>query len=98
MQGRELVCEATAHLHDTGGGGMPTDDQAAQEYRSAYERWQRDLTQLHEVLLDGKPLDPLHRIALLRRESHSKDRYEMARARLIGLPQEEDESSTFPPE
>lgn len=77
---------------------MPADEQAAQEYRAAYERWQRDLTRLHEVLLDGKPLDPLHRIALLRRESHSKDRYEMARARLLGLPQDEDESSTFPPE
>jgi hypothetical protein len=61
---------------------------AAADYRTAYERWARDLAELHAVLLDGRPIDPMHRIALLRRESHSKERYEAARARLLGLPEE----------
>ena len=74
------------------------DEQAVNEYRTAYERWSEDLRRLHEVLLDGKQLDPLHRVALIRRESHSKDRYEAARARLLGLPGGDDESSPFPPE
>jgi len=54
-------------------------------YREAYARWQRDLERLHAVLLDGQPLDPLRRVALLRSESHSHDRYEAARRRFLGL-------------
>ncbi len=64
---------------------MP-DPEAAAAYRAAFDRWMEDLHRLHEVLLDGAPLDPMHRIALLRRESHAKERYEAARARLLGLP------------
>ncbi len=74
------------------------DEQDTREYRAAYERWSADLHQLHAVLLDGKPLDPLHRVALIRRESHSKERYESARAKLLGLPDGGDEDSPFPPE
>jgi hypothetical protein len=77
---------------------MAVDEATAREYRAAYERWTEDLRQLHEVLLDGKPLDPLHRVALLRRESHSKERYEAARAKLFGLPGGEGDGSAFPPE
>jgi hypothetical protein len=62
-----------------------------QAYREAYERWQRDLRRLHEVLLNGKPLDPLHRVALLRSESHSHDRYEAERRKFLGLEPWEDE-------
>ena len=79
-------------------GAVELDETAVQEYRRAYERWTEDLGRLHEVLLDGKPLDPLHRIALLRRESHSKERYEAARAKLLGLPGGVAEESPFPPE
>jgi hypothetical protein len=75
---------------------MAVDEQAAREYREAYERWTQDLRRLHAVLLDGEPLAPLQRVALLRRESHSKERYESARARLFGLP-EEVSDSPFPP-
>ncbi len=57
-------------------------------YRAAFERWMADLRRVHAVLLDGEPLEPLQRIALLRRESHSKERYEQERARLLGLPGE----------
>jgi hypothetical protein len=77
---------------------MALDEHAVSEYRAAWERWSEDLRRLHEVLLDGKPLDPLHRVALLRRESHSKERYEAARSRLLGLPDEDAADSPFPPE
>lgn len=77
---------------------MTPDDQTVREYRAAYERWLQDLTRLHEVLLEGQALDPLRRVALLRQESHSKERYEAARAKLLGLPSAEEASSVFPPE
>jgi hypothetical protein len=61
-----------------------------QAYIDAYARWQRDLERLHAVLLDGADVDPIHRVALLRSESHTHDRYEAARRRLLGLAPEED--------
>jgi hypothetical protein len=67
---------------------MQPDNDRKQAYREAYERWQRDLERLHRVLLDGDPIDPMHRVALLRGESHSHDRYEAARRRLLGLPED----------
>lgn len=63
-----------------------------QAYIDAYERWQRDLTRLHGVLLDGQPLDPMHRVALLRSESHTHDRYEEARQRFLGIGAEPSDS------
>lgn len=78
---------------------MALDERTVAEYRSAYARWAEDLRRLHEVLLEGKPLDPLHRVALIRRESHSKERYEAARAKLLGLPGgDEQPGGVFPPE
>lgn len=77
---------------------VATDEATVQQYRAAFARWSEDLRRLHEVLLDGAPLEPLQRVALLRRESHSKDRYEAARARLLGLPDGDDGDSPFPPE
>ena len=77
---------------------MALDEQTVQEYRAAWERWSEDLRRLHEVLLEGKPLDPLHRVTLLRRESHSKERYEAARSKLLGLPADDESGSPFPPE
>jgi hypothetical protein len=68
-----------------------TETDPKQEYREAYERWQRDLQRLHAALLDGLPLDPMHRVALLRSESHTHDRYEAARRRLLGLAPDLDE-------
>jgi len=71
-----------------------TEADRRQEYREAYSRWQRDLERLHAVLLDGAALDPMHRVALIRSESHSHDRYEAARRRLLGLtPDGDDESA-----
>jgi hypothetical protein len=72
------------------------DEAAAKDYRAAYDAWIGQLQRLHAVLLDGEPLDPMHRIALLRRESHLKERYEEARARFLGLPAEDTATSPFP--
>ena len=78
---------------------MPLDQQSIDDYRSAYARWTADLERLHAVLLDGQELEPLKRVALIRRESHSKERYEAARARLLGLPSPADAGdSLFPAE
>lgn len=76
---------------------MAADEATVQAYRAAWERWRADLEQLHAVLLDGKPLDPMRRIALLRRESHAKERYESARAALLGTPAPDEDDSPFGP-
>ena len=72
------------------------DEQAAKEYRTAFEAWMVQLQRVHAVLLDGEAIDPMHRIALLRRESHLKERYEEARARFLGLPAPGTAESPFP--
>lgn len=78
---------------------MGAAEERSQEYREAYSRWQRDLERLHRVLLAGEAMDAMHRIALLRSESHSFDRYVEARRRLLGLPDAEaGASSPFGPE
>jgi hypothetical protein len=73
------------------------DEQTRQAYRAAYDAWAEHLARVHAVLLDGEAIDPMRRVALLRRESHLKDRYEEARARFLGLPGG-DEARGFPPE
>jgi len=73
------------------------DEQAKQEYRAAYDVWIEALERVHGVLLDGVEMDPMRRIALLRRESHLKDRYDEARAHLLGLPADSGDESPFPP-
>ncbi len=68
---------------------MWTDEEAKQEYRKAYDDWQKQLNDLHEVLLEGKRLDPPRLKGLLNREVRAKERYEAARRRLLGIPEEE---------
>jgi hypothetical protein len=67
---------------------MATEDEKA-AYRDAWEAWQKQLLGLHEVLLDGKRLDPVRLKGLLLRESRAKRRYDAARLRLLGLEDEE---------
>jgi hypothetical protein len=67
---------------------MATEDEKA-AYRDAWEGWQKQLLGLHEVLLDGKRLDPVRLKGLLLRESRAKRRYDAARLRLLGLEDEE---------
>ena len=68
---------------------MATDEEK-QAYRDAYETWQRHLEGLHAFLLDGKPpatgVDlPAAIKGLLNREARSKEKYDEARRRLIGV-------------
>jgi len=60
-----------------------------QEYRDAYEAWQKQLSGLHEVFLDGDRLDPVRLKGLLNRESRAKRRYDRARLRLLGIDEED---------
>ena len=60
-----------------------------QEYRDAYEAWQKQLAELHGIFLDGNHLDPVRMKGLLNRESRAKRRYDGARLRLLGI--EEDD-------
>ncbi len=68
---------------------MATDEEK-QAYREAYATWQRHLEALHDFLLEGKPPAtgvelPAAIKGLLNRESRSKERYDEARRRLIGV-------------
>jgi hypothetical protein len=62
------------------------EGRARERYVRAWERWRADIEALHRVLLDGETMDPLHFVALLRRESKSKAQYEAARVEVLGLP------------
>ena len=56
-----------------------------QEYTESYEAWQRQLREVHRVLLDGERMAPPKLKGLLNREAHAKERYDRARRRLLGL-------------
>ena len=64
------------------------DEETKREYRQAYQAWQAQLLALHRVLLEGQPLEPPKLKGLLNREIRAKERYERARRRLLGLPEE----------
>lgn len=64
---------------------MPSD-QDRQAYREAFEAWSLHLQALHAFLLDGqRPRGPDAIKGLLNREARSKERYEEARRRLLGI-------------
>ena len=65
-------------------GGMATDD-PKQAYREAYEAWQKHLSGVHELLLEGKRLPPEQIKGLLNREARAKAQYDAARERLLGI-------------
>jgi hypothetical protein len=67
---------------------MPEND-IQQEYRDAYEAWQKQLAGLHDVFLDGGRLDPVRLKGLLNRESRAKRRYDRARLHLLGIEEED---------
>jgi hypothetical protein len=60
-------------------------EEAKQKYREAYETWQKQLQELHRVLLDGERLEPPQLKGLLNREVRAKERYDAARQQLLGL-------------
>jgi len=56
-----------------------------QEYIQAYQAWQAQLNEMHKVLLEGQRLEPPKLKAILNREARTKERYDSARRRLLGL-------------
>lgn len=61
------------------------DPERQTEYREAYGAWQKQLTRLHEIFLDGEPLEPPKLKGLLNREARAKQRYDAAREALLGI-------------
>lgn len=61
------------------------DPQRQTEYRDAYDAWQKQLTRLHDIFLDGEPLEPPKLKGLLNREARAKQRYDAARDALLGI-------------
>lgn len=59
------------------------------EYVKSYEEWQKQLQALHRVLLQGEKREPPALKGLLNREARTKERYDRARRRLLGLSAEE---------
>ena len=65
------------------------DDETKAAYRDAYENWQRQLGQLHELLLEEKRIPPIQIKGLLNREARAKHKYDRARLALLGIEGEE---------
>ena len=61
------------------------DPQRQADYRDAYDAWQKQLTRLHDIFLDGEPLEPPKLKGLLNREARAKQRYDAARDALLGI-------------
>jgi hypothetical protein len=66
------------------------DEAAAAEYREAWEAWNKQIEHVHRVFLGDEKLKPDQLKGLLNRESRTKEKYEAARLKLLGL---EDESA-----
>ncbi|KAA0240661.1 MAG: hypothetical protein HUU14_00865 [Dehalococcoidia bacterium] len=65
---------------------MPQADAAtASEYRAALDAWQKHLTRLHDVFLEGAAIEPAALKGLLNREARAWEAYSTARQRLLGL-------------
>lgn len=70
---------------------MLVSEERKREYREAYEDWQKHLQALHRVFFNGERLDAVRLKGLLNREARAKERYDRARARLLGLVSPDDE-------
>ncbi len=64
---------------------MTSDPELRREYLAAYGDWQKQLADLHAVLLEGRRTDPARLKGLLNREARAKERYDLARLRLLGI-------------
>ena len=64
---------------------MTSEPDPKQEYREAYDAWQRQLAGVHDLLLDGNRIPPEQIKGLLNREARAKERYDAARRRLLGI-------------
>ncbi len=61
------------------------DPQRQDEYRAAWEAWQKQLARMHDVFLGGERLEPPQLKGLLNREARAKQRYDAARESLLGI-------------
>ncbi len=61
------------------------DPERQAEYREAWDAWQKQLNRLHDIFLDGEPLEPPKLKGLLNREARAKQRYDAARDALLGI-------------
>ena len=61
------------------------DPERQSEYREAYDAWQKQLARLHQIFLEGEPLEPPKLKGLLNREARAKQRYDAARESLLGI-------------
>ena len=61
------------------------DETAAAEYREAWEAWNKQIEHVHRVFLGDEKLKPDQLKGLLNRESRTKEKYEAARLKLLGL-------------
>ena len=61
------------------------DPERQAEYRDAWEAWQKQLGRLHDIFLEGEPLEPPKLKGLLNREARAKQRYDAAREALLGI-------------
>ena len=61
------------------------DEDDKQQYRDALAAWQQQLDGVHALLLDGERIPPDQIKGLLGREARTKERYDAARLRLLGI-------------
>lgn len=65
---------------------MKVSDERRAAYLEAYDDWQKKLTALHEVFLDGaRQLEGDQMKGLLNREARAKEKYDEARLELLGI-------------
>ncbi|MCB9490723.1 MAG: hypothetical protein H6674_01485 [Dehalococcoidia bacterium] len=64
---------------------MTSEPDPKQEYREAYDAWQKQLAGVHDLLLNGNRIPPEQIKGLLNREARAKERYDAARRRLLGI-------------
>jgi len=65
---------------------MPFVDEAtATAYRAAWEAWRKQVEHVHRVFLDGEKILPDQIKGLLGREARTKETYDAARLRLLGI-------------
>ena len=76
---------------------VEVDSATADEYRVAWDAWQKQLQTLQRVFLEGEPMGAPQLKGLLNREARAKDRYDAARLRLLGIPDTLSAAGAEPP-
>jgi hypothetical protein len=61
------------------------DEDTAKAYRAAWEAWIKQVEHVHRVFLEGEAIRPDQIKGLLNREARTKEAYDAARLRLLGI-------------